>query len=246
MYSYFNKYYLLNSNYKPVDTVDENSPLYTYEYICLGETKTEYEVALFDYYKLCQTGLGIYNQYPEIKGTHEDYMSHDQLTTLCNFSYKKRLTWHNEVWDVIKSQGFKYDNINTSKPTRWLHPRDIIYIAYLNRSMIGYLLFPLLFILMVHTQLKTYKIQYIIDGKHKDMLLFSRIMYRIKNGVWPTKLVFEHTDGKLLNYTRFETCSDRTLMTLVKKLIGRYDKLKYWFGVYFPKGHPINELLKDK
>jgi len=246
MYSYFNKHGMLNANYKPVDTVDENSPLYTYEYICLGADKAKYTLALYQYYKICEVKTGIYNQYPELKGTPEDYMSHDQLTTICNYSYMMKFSWHEDIWKVIQEQGYKYDNIEYNNPKRWLHPRDIIYIAYLNKHWIGYVFFPLLFIIMAQSQLKKYKIRYVVDGRHEELSLYGRILYRIKNGTWPIKLVFDHTDGKLLNFTRFETCQDRTLMSLAKKLIGKYDKLKHWFGVYFPKGHPINELLKDK
>jgi len=232
---YFNEEGLLNSH--TLGGVDENSILYYYEYYLLhdGIASTH---PLFQYISKCHTRKGVFNQYPEMHGNKEDYMSHDQLTTICNFSYLIGLNWHKEIWQEILDQGFRYDNVNPDNPTSWLHPRDIIYIAYLNKHWIGYLFFPILALIMLETTFNNRKVR---------PEIWDRIKIRIQTGAWPEKKEFYSTDGKLLNFTRIRTC-DRFLMNCVGLFInfvvhvtGGWDRI---FNIYFPSDHPNSVLAR--
>lgn len=235
MNSYWNKLGLLNASNK-TNGVDENSPLYAYEYLLLNknpEDQKDIEAKLLLFINNCRIKKGLYNQRIENTGSNEDYMSHDQLTTIMNFSYKHNFSIHKDIWEEIKRQGYKYDNMNPDKPESYLHPRDLIYYAYLNKHWIGYVFFPFLLLIMIQSMVSKVKVR---------PTLWDRIKTRIKDGYWAEKRVFFKTDGKLLTFTRLYSC-DRMLMKISKlileyclrKLYGSWANL---FNVYFDNEHP--------
>jgi len=230
---YVNEYGLINAS-KNKYGVDENCILYSYQYYLLTGCSNIKE-NMEEYISSCNSKVGIYNQYPEMKGTKEDYMSHDQLTTIMNYSYKLGYDWHKHIWKEILRQKFRYDNVNPENPSwsRFLHPRDIIYYAYLNKHWIGYCEFLTLAAITIQSMLSTTKVR---------PTLVDRIKTRLSTGSWPEKRTMFKTDGQLLIFTKIHSC-ERFLFRILKKVVDKILKKKYsgWakiFGIYFPEGHP--------
>lgn len=125
---------LINS--RPDEVNAENKLLWSLEYLLVkklcGKADPTMTKSMYDFIEKCKIRKGLYNQRTYKDGTAEDYMSHDQLSSIFCFSYIMGLKWHKEIWTEIKRQKFRYDNINPDKPKRWLHPRDIIFYGILN------------------------------------------------------------------------------------------------------------------
>jgi hypothetical protein len=258
MESYWNKYGLINA-YKG-ENVAENCPLFTYEFILIKEQKGEpnkpEREALRSFIEGSKVRPGLYNQSPEpFSGSREDRMSHDQLTTICAFSYKYGYEWHKEVWEEIKRQWLRYDNVGPTdtfkqkfKNTRFLHPRDIIYIGLLAGNPICKLLSPLLMLIMMSSCKSIWKVRPSLD---------FRIIYAIKKfKFFPKKLVrrMHSTDGKLLTYVRCRSALNIPILAktykICSKILKKSDIFKGWngtFAIYFHSrpDYPINETLKD-
>lgn len=154
---YFDTYGLLNS--RPDEVNAENSLLWTFEYILLLrhmglDTNASVE-ALKRAINDCKLGKpGIYAQNPSYVANKpliasDEHMSPDQLITITGFSYLYGLEHHKLVWQEIKNQWFRYDNITPDKPKYWIHPRDLIYYGILGGSIIARLFLPLYFIMII-------------------------------------------------------------------------------------------------
>jgi hypothetical protein len=149
---YHNPYGLLNASADyPADT-NENSSLYTVEYILKKDDPNLSECfSLVKYYALCKISNGLYNQLPFHAGNNDDYVSHDQLTAMMVISKKYNMGMHEVIWGEIRQQNDKYNNIEPGKG--WiLHPRDTMFYGMLAGSKLWYLTFPLLFIIMLISQ----------------------------------------------------------------------------------------------
>lgn len=143
-------------------------------------------------------------------------LSHDDITTVCAWSYINGYVAHEMFWKILIKNKLKYEG-------RPLHPRDILFLGLLNNSTICRLLSPLLSIMMVHSQARVYK----------------RRTYGNGNKV---KLI--HTDGKLLNWVRLKTGLMPLTRWLCNKIIKMRKKhfngnWKGVFDVYFEDGHPL-------
>lgn len=241
-----NKYFLINATEH--ETVSENTVLFSYENLLL-QYNDVLNRHILNYIGLCKISKGRYNQLPHTTGTHDDYMSHDQLTTFMNMFYGMKLNnEYKEIWEEIKKQKFRYDNINPNKPSwkRILHPRDIIYYAYLNKSILGYLGFPFLFFSAIYSCFKKYKTK---------PTLLNKIKHFIKTREWLDYSFQElSTSGKMLWWTRFKTCEkkNRKLMKITEIICNYIIKKKFirgWkeiFQIYFPiENHP-NYILAEK
>lgn len=215
--SYWDTNGLLNSNFN--ENGGENSMLYTYEYLllyklCYNSLPREYLIYLNSIIK-CEKKPGLFNQHP----TNNDFMSHDNLTSIICASENFDLNLTRTIWKEIKRQGYiKYDNINPDKPKRWLHPRDIIFYGILNNNIICYLLFPILLIMMLIT---------LMGDKQ---FTCGKILWFIR--IYSTK--------KILLNLLFKPIYD----ILLKKKYGKYPLIEI-FNIYFPeKNNPIHRLTR--
>lgn len=254
MEKYWNRYGLLNAYIG--EDVAENSPLFTYEYILIeelkGNTVKPEKEALRNFIQKSRTSKGVYNQSPEpLKGHKDDFMSHDQLTVFCAFSYKYGYDWHGEIWNEIKRQWFRYNNVDiphtfweklTNK--RFLHPRDIIFIGILSGSFWCKLLAPLLALMMYSSCKKIWKVRPTLE---------FRVIYFLKHLKWHPTRRYRHTDGKLLTFVR---CQSAYNISYFKKIYIKCSKIlsknqfKDWngcFSIYYAErdDHPINVILHN-
>jgi len=183
---FIDSYGMINS--RPDEENAESSLLWTVENYFLGRPQTSLETLKAAIDK-CEISKGIYDQNPSRSLPEADkYMSHDQLTAICALTYKEGLYAHRYIWDEIVRQGGRYDNINPENPSwsRFLHPRDLIYYAYLNKNILGYLLLPILFVIMTLSCLSTWKDKertiIVTDGK---LLAWVRCQAVMKNSlIW--------------------------------------------------------------
>lgn len=205
----------------------ENGILFTLEAYLLSKDEDLRKSLIFAIY-FCRESKGIYKQTPMPMGGDERYMSHDQLTAFTVLSLLENLNVHSELWEEIKRQGLRYNNVDVTnniknwlQNNRFLHPRDILYYGYCNGSIICTLLLPLLFIILLENLRKKYKI---INGEK----------------------VLE-TDGKLLNFIRVAPFKNSRLSWkiyskiqdfIIKKLYGGWHNI---FKIYFKEeDHPCN------
>ena len=227
---YFDSNGLINS--RPDEVHSENAPLWSMEYALLcrlfGIPCQFIEASLFAFYKKCMIRPGLFNQRTFLDGTPEDHVSHDQLTALMCFSYVRGLVWHKEIWQEIKRQGYRYDNLNPDKPRRWLHPRDIIFYGILNDVTWCKWLFPVFSLICQQTCIKKWK---------------------VRNGI-----KMPATGGKLLTFVRCVSTMHRLpkMQKLIEKcttLIKKNDTMKCWtnvFRIYFPEEkHPITQIIEQ-
>lgn len=228
---------------------EENSLLWTAQNIILTEKANEDSeprtAAFRRAVNRCRISEGVYNQNPkyseyEPENPHDKYMSHDQLTAICSMSYKHGVYHHVDIWNEIKRQKFRYDNVNPEAPnwSRLLHPRDIIYIGLLNNSLICRALKPVLDLMILVTFLTHYKVRPI--WYHR---LWAYLTTR--NRVPVAKYV--KTDGELLSYVRFN-CYDMGLIAkicnwLITKRFGSWTKV---FSTYFKVEYHINNVLAKR
>lgn len=216
---FIDSYGMINS--RPDEENAESSLLWTVENNFLGRSEASTD-AIIKAINLCRIRQGIYDQNPSSSLPEADkYMSHDQLTAICAFSFKNDLSDHKDIWKEIVRQIGRYDNINPESPSwsRFLHPRDIIYYAYLNKNIFGYLFLPILFIILAVSCLSTWK--------NKEHTILA-------------------TDGKLLTWVRCQAVMENSLIWRIFYRFATYiisKKFKNgWEGVfntyfYYP-GHP--------
>ncbi len=228
--SYIDAYGMIHANKY---TQGENSQLFTVENLFLkgliSAPKGDIKL-LSQNLKNCQhpSGLypGLYSDYPD---DHRRYQSHDNLTAVVAFGYRYEKQICKDVWEEIKRQTFRYDNLDAEFPVwnRLLHPRDIIFYGACAGNIICRLLLPVLGIICILSCLKKYK---------------------VRNGM---KLI--HTDGKLLTWVRCHAMQDSLIMQLTFVLcswiIQQRKVFNYgWsgvFNIYFSHDHPNNILSKE-
>jgi hypothetical protein len=195
--------------------IEENSTLWSYEEILLTELDNESpEVrkgCLKAAYKQCRISPGLYHQSPkyavsEPVHAHDKYMSPDQLIALTGSSYKYNWGHHEDIWEEIKRQKFRYDNVNPGKPERWIRPWDLIFYGYCAGSFICKLLVMLTALACVVSCLRK---QSETSGK---LLAFTKCQ-TLKDKSFVMKMTWY-------------VCS-----LLVKIRNGGWDKV---FGIYFP------------
>jgi hypothetical protein len=152
---WMDKYGTLNPEKK---TPTENAVLVTLEHDLLKYGEPMDSIGLIEAY-LTTTTKGLYKQthYGKKADHGEEGLepnSHDNITaTMVAFKLARMDSKVSEMWSYIKSHFFTYDFRSPNKVVweRILHPRDIIFYGYLNRSVICTLLLPLLFLMMVHS-----------------------------------------------------------------------------------------------
>jgi hypothetical protein len=152
--SFYNPYGLLNASSEFPGDTNENSSLYTVEYL-LKKDDAPVLASLIKYYEMCKKDRpGLYNQLPFFAGNNDDYMSHDQLTGMFAASKKFGLNLHDDIWSEVKRQGFRYNNMTPDSPglKGLLHPRDIIVYGMVAGSCLWWLFYPILLIIMIISQ----------------------------------------------------------------------------------------------
>lgn len=141
---------MLNARSEDPTNFNENSSLYTVEYLFL-KSDEKVGLSLVKYFLDCKIANGLYNQLPFHAGNDDDYVSHDQLTAWMCISKKYNWNMHQEIWEEVKRQGYRYNNIEPGKG--WiLHPRDIMFYGMLTGSKLWYLTYPILLLIMVISQ----------------------------------------------------------------------------------------------
>lgn len=201
---------------------EENALLWTVEHYFLTKSEDDETVLKLAMY-LCKIKTGIYEQHPCKSFTGDErYMSHDQLTAIAVSSYYFEQSHHLDIWNEIKRQGFRYNNVTPETPgNRYLHPRDIIFYGYLAGSIVCKLLLPILAIILIYSCLSRYK------DKEKTMLA---------------------TDGKLLSFIRCQGTKDKSaffkvlykLLTLIVNM--QFGSWKGVFEYYFKHPNHPNRL----
>lgn len=241
---------LLNSKRGEVHC--ENSPLYTLEHIlqcviakedCSKEIKD-----MLNFYNSCMISPGLYNQRPTNDGGHEDYMSHDQLTTMmCFFFFTHQTDKIIDVLDEIDRQGGHYDNVNPFEPKRYLRPWDRWFYQHLINECNSFKWLIVSIVMKISCRRK-WKV---------SPSLWKRIDYFFTNLKFMPKKRMIHTDGKLLSFVRcgamLLVSHDNRVQKLwdaLKKIIDNHsafkpDGMKKVFATYFPSDHP-NCLLANK
>lgn len=241
---YRNKRELLNSSKKPVEIIDENCPLYSLEEILLlnrvdpsGHISISKVAKLGKYIGLLKNKNGYYNNIVDVKTGHDAYTSHDQLRTICVFSVLYGLNYHEEVWKKIKKGLFTYDNVIAKFNIRRLvHPRDIIFIGYLNNNILCNLCISAYFLIAYVTFSKNFKYR---------PTIWDRVKTRFSQGAWPKVNRVQKTDGELLYWV--ESHVYKSIFSKFfnkrfnKKIEKRFGSWRQVFSKYFPdQKHPIN------
>ena len=212
---------------EPDSKLEENSLLFTVEHFFLLrefiDSKNEEEDILVNCINTCRIKKGIFMQHPSGLSGDDRYMSHDQLTAIFAFSYYLGLEYHKEIWQEIKRQWLRYDNVNP--PTklrkklfneRLLHPRDIIFYGYCDGGFIFKLLLPVLIIIM-----------FVSCWSKRTVLAYGAPAIK--------------TDGKLLTYIRIRSLRINWLNKFFDWII----KIRFgcWgnvFKIYFRYSHHPN------
>lgn len=135
-----------------------NSLLYTVEYILLQQildpqfnpnnfVTDNPECLITDMksvLKSMEITPGLFRNYPS-----EDpasLMSHDNMTALACMSVLLGESYHERLWAQMRSQGYgmvqKYNNLADSSETRFVHPRDTLFLGMLSGNLICWFFFP--------------------------------------------------------------------------------------------------------
>ena len=218
--SYWDSNNLLNSRNN--EQFGENSILFTIENFHLGEEVSKEIDAAIEKMTIRQ---GLYMQNVNNYG----YMSHDNLTALMSYL---PANVRKEIWEEIKRQWFRYDNVNPDSPSwsRILHPRDIIYYGILGGSALAWLGFPLYLLMMLITVFTD------CENNEFGSPIFS-------------------TSGKLLLWVRYKGMQNNALFSLTFKALSYIMKkssmLPSWYDVfkfYFNQdnNHPNVILAKEQ
>lgn len=233
---YWNKYCLLNSKDGDINSVEENCPLYTLEYILIKNKL--FDIPLENYIESCRVPFtdGLYHQRPTSECPVGEYMSHDQLTTFIIFSYISDHCIHEYIWDEIKRQKFQYNDWKDGT-LRLLHPRDIIFYGILCGSKLWYLFYPLLVFIMLF---ETF-------GTHTYRPQFHTVVSDyLKTGIWYQHKIKE-TSTKILWFVRTKRLFPKTFK-LLTWWINLTSEFKTWYSIfetYFNKDHPIVKEIKE-
>jgi hypothetical protein len=231
------------------ELVGEDDFLYSVEYQLLTDT-LEFQEVIDKNINKSRISSGIYLQHPsgELKG-NDAFMSRDNLIAIVGFSYKYKMPCHFEIWEEIKRQWFRYNNVNipttfweklTNK--RFLQIPDIIFFGYCAESWICTLLLPVLFFSMLLSSLTKWQIR---PQLHTRIYNF---IHRIKY----IQIKTYSTSNKLLNFVMLQSCKDNSKLwqlqwnwntKIVKRIFGSWKKI---FLLYFPfLTHP-NVIASEK
>jgi hypothetical protein len=229
--NYVNYKGLINANKNTI--FDENSILYTVEYLFLtrhgGKADMAMYYSLIDFLADNKNG-DFHNQVPADThvGTHEQYTSHDQLVAILAlyrmFNQKANLKIIGDT--LLKNLG-TYDNVKGGfNIKRMMLPYLCLYSGFCNNNILAWLLFPLYAIMMIWTCARTYK----------DEAKTIRV-----------------TDGKLLFWLQYQPFKDNLLFRLLFKvcsgIIKRNKVFGSWknvFAIYFKDPeHPIRKLSDE-
>lgn len=237
---------MLNSAVKEPDVVDENCCLFSLEELLLlirldpkSEEVKERTAIIKEYIEAVRDEDGYFQNIRGITTGTELYLSHDNMRAYCIFSKIEGLSYHKDIWKKIKSGRMTYDNL-TKKPnmSRLVHPRDFIYIGYINGNIICWLLMPIYYAISMVTFSR--------DTKTRPTIPDSIKLY-FKNKEWPKRTVYRKTDNELLYWVQSHIDKHplRNLFSwlfnkVIKKRFGSWRAL---FAVYFvPTDHPINTI----
>ena len=138
MSHYLNKYGLINSAIKEPDVTDENTLLYTMEYLLLGGI-VDY-ADLYYFIDFSYTGTpGLYHQFPpdnKVMHAKDLYMSPDQLIAiLACLEHFSRHYLKLGIWYWLKNHWFTYDNLSRKTNfKRIMQPAAIAYAGTLSGS----------------------------------------------------------------------------------------------------------------
>lgn len=207
---------------EPIREHSENSLLFTVENFFLNPEDEKTKMLLMAILNICNETKGIYRQHPAKLTGHDEYMSHDQLTAIFCFSCYNNLQHHRRIWQEIKRQWLRYNNVNVPNTfkqkffnERLLHPRDIIFYGICNENIICYLLFPILFLIM-----------FISCWSKREVIAYGAPALK--------------TDGKLLTYIRVRALGWKWLIKFFDFVIEkRFGSWKVIFKTYFRyENHP--------
>lgn len=118
-------------------------------------------------------------------------ISHDNMTAIVCFSYVHGLPYHKWIYEHGKKYQWRFDNVKPEKPRwgRFLHPEPLIFYAILGGSKLARLFHPLLFLSLLHSCAKKYKVR--PAWRH-------RVLHWLKTGEKLKTNKWVHTDGKIL------------------------------------------------
>jgi hypothetical protein len=165
----------------------------------------------------------MYDNHPIAKIDPSDktsMMSHDQMSSYCIFSLLFMLDAHRLIWLKIVKKGLTYNNI-TGKFSikRFVHPRDVIWIGYMNHNPICKRLMWLYWEIMDHTFATTTKTR---------PKFFDRVKHFFKTGKWPKTRKIIKSDVELISW-----CKKKVHQTL--------DKSDQWKREYAKHDKSINQ-----
>jgi hypothetical protein len=228
-------------NSAPDNGIGEDNLLYSIEYQLLTDT-VEYKQVIEQALNKCRILNGVYLQHPSGQLTGNDaYMSRDNLIAIFGFSHKYNLPYHFEIWEEIKRQWFRYNNVNVPKTfweklinKRFLQISDLIFFGYCAEVTICKLLLPFLFLSMLLSSLTKWETR-------------PQLHERIYNFICRTPYILTKmysTSNKLLNFVMLQSCKENKLWQLhwkyntiiIKKIFGSWNKI---FSIFFPyENHP--------
>lgn len=201
-----NEYGLYNAH--EGDIVSENCILFSVENVIFKEQKdedtSEMDEKIINYIeKMRNHESHRFNNIPFITEGPDKYISHDQYTSLCAFSKAKGLDYHKEFWNDIKFM--TYDNLTGEfNIKKLIHPRDYIYIGYLNDNFWCKLAMPLFCLIIFQSFWAKYKVRPTIDWRIREGLkVEGSIIDKIKAMFAFPKRKMIVTEGELLGLVRW-------------------------------------------
>lgn len=233
----------------PSEDAAENQFLFTLELYLIkcqiGEHDEKLMAAMDNYMTEIINILGQYDNLlgpRRVEHPNYKYTSHDQLTAYCIYSVLFHKEHHKEIWKQLKRKLFTYNNQTRKIDFKFfVHPRDIIFIGYLNENIICIFLMPLLYVMGIISfySYKTVRPEW-----------WNRIHHRITKGTWPVKKEIEKTSGAMLYWLRHAVIRRGILRQafykvyelLLKRYFGNWNGLFQAYWRY--DGHPIREHAK--
>lgn len=244
--------------FNPKRRDNENHILFFCEYILLKHMLTN-EVSLDDYklFEELEANLSV-EGYPGLY--HRGYgalklngatgeivdISHDNITAIV--CLRRFFSKHNPIGDIIAhahKYNWRFDNVYPNSPRlqRTLHPRDIIFLSYVNGNLWASMLLPLLTLMAIMSCVSKWVVRPTLYQKIWDHFFHTGLSapYRDIN-----------TSGKCLWFVRLYTMRDKAwarytyrLCNLLMKLrtnMSFIDAMKLYFMQRTTAYHPNIEL----
>ena len=131
---YLSKDYGLINAFPDREGTDENAPLYSIEYLLLkDEINLSNNLDRFIRWSF-NLDTNAYNQRPNNNGSHEDYMSPDQLIAFVaffNFEGANFKDCTEDIWKYLKRHLFTYDNLTGEiNFKRLMQPLAVFFVWY--------------------------------------------------------------------------------------------------------------------